>query len=94
MNMQRKLGLAGVLGVAVALGGCFGDDDNTPAPRPVLTTAPTQDDIGGSSGTSGDLVAYVQRLIAADPAQADLAEPVDISGIDLKTADLEEPKDI
>ena len=88
MNMQRKLGLASVLGVAVALGGCFGDDDDAPAPRPVLTTAPTAGDIGT---TSGDLVAYVQRLIAADPAQADLAEPVDISGITLQTSETDEP---
>ena len=91
MNMQRKLGLAAVLAAAVALGGCFGDDDNTPAPRPVLTTAPTPGDIGT---TSGDLVAYVQRLIAADPAESDLAEPVDISGIDLQTSETDEPKDI
>ena len=91
MNMQRKLGLAAVLAAAAALGGCFGDDDDAPAPRPVLTTAPTPADIGT---TSGDLVAYVQRLIGADPAQADLAEPVDISGIDLQTIDNEEPKDI
>ena len=92
MNMQRKLGLAAVLAAAVALGGCFGDDDdNTPASRPVLTTAPTPDDIGTSSDS---LVAYVQRLIAADPTQADLAEPVDISGITLQTSDTEEPKDI
>ena len=97
MNMQRKLGLAGVLGVAVALGGCFGDDDDEAPARPVLTTAPTQGDIGGSPGnpgTSGDLVAYVQRLIGADSAEADLAEPVDISGIDPQTTDSEDPKDI
>ena len=88
MNMQRKLGLAAVLGAAVALGGCFGDDDNTPAPRPVLTTAPMPADIGT---TSGELVAYVQRLIDADPAQADLAEPLDISGVTLQTSETDEP---
>ena len=90
MNMQRKLGLAAVLAAAAALGACSGDDDNTPS-RPVLTTAPTPADIGTSSDS---LVAYVQRLIGADSAQADLAEPVDISGVDLQMSDTEEPKDI
>ena len=90
MNTQRKLGLAMVLAAAAVLGACSGDDDNTPS-RPVLTTAPTPADIGTSSDS---LVAYVQRLIGADSAQADLAEPVDISGIDPQTTDTEEPKDI
>ena len=90
MNMQRKLGLAALLAAVAVFGGCGGDDD-APAPRPVLTTAPTPDDVGT---TSGDLVAYVQRVIGADQAQADLAEPVDISGITLQTSDTDPPTDI
>ena len=87
MNTQRKLGLAALLAAAGVLGACSGDNDDAPA-RPVLTTAPTPGDIGTSSG---DLVAYVQRLIAADSAQADLAEPVDISGVTLQTSETDEP---
>ena len=89
MNMQRKLGLAVVLAAVVVFGGCGGDD--SPPSRPVLDTAPTPADIGTASG---DLIAYVQRLIAADPAQADLAEPVDISGITLQTSEADPPTDI
>ena len=89
MNTQRKLGLAAVLAAAAVLGACSSDDD-TPS-RPVLTTAPTPADIGTSSDS---LVAYLQRLIGADSTQADLAEPVDISGVDLQTSDTEDPKDI
>ena len=91
MKMQRKLGLAAALGVAVVLGGCFGDDDNNAPSRPVLTTAPTPADIGT---TSESLVAYVQRLVNSDAAQADLAEPVDISGVDLQTSETDEPREI
>ena len=89
MNMQRKLGLTVVLAALAVFSGC-GDDDSPPS-RPVLDTAPTPADIGTASG---DLVAYVQRLIAADPAQADLAEPVDISGITLQTSETDLPTDI
>ena len=89
MNMQRKLGLTVVLAAVVIFGGC-GDDDSPPS-RPVLTTAPTPADIGTASG---DLVAYVQKLIDADPAQADLAEPVDISGVTLQTSEADPPTDI
>ena len=91
MNMQRKLGLAAVLAAVAVFGGCGGDDDDAPAPRPVLTTAPTPADVGT---TSGDLVAYVQRVITADQAQADLAEAVDISGITLQTSETDPPTDI
>ena len=103
MNMQRKLGLTAVLAAALALGGCFGDDDdnNTPAPAvppsptagaaPILLTSPTPADLG--TGSEG-LVAYVQKLIAAaaaDPTRADLTEPLDISGVTLQTNDTDEP---
>ena len=90
MNMQRKLGLAVVLAAVAVFSGC-GDDDDSPPSRPVLTTAPTPADVGT---TSGDLVAYVQRVIAADQAQADLAEPVDISAITLQTSETDPPTDI
>ena len=89
MNMQRKLGLAVVLAAVAVFSGCGGDD--SPPSRPVLDTAPTPADIGT---TSGDLVAYVQRLLAVDSAQAALAEPVDISGITLQTSDTDPPTDI
>ena len=90
MNRQRKLGFTVVLAAVAVFGGCGGDDDSPPS-RPVLTTAPTPADIGTASG---DLVAYVQRVIGADQAQADLAEPVDISGITLQTSDTDPPTDI
>ena len=86
MNMQRKLGLAAVLAAAAALGGCFGDDDYTPAPTPITTTVP------GSAGNSpADFNNAVTQLV--NSANVDLLEPSDISAVAASTTATDETSD-
>jgi hypothetical protein len=63
MKTQRKIVFAATLAAALALGGCWGDDDDAPAPVGAGNGAPVPD----SAGTSvAAFLGYIVALGAAD----------------------------
>ncbi len=86
MEMQRKLGMALVIGVAVLAAACSSNDDDTPSPTAGVPASASTDAAG--------LVSYLSRLVQSTGAGDDLVEPADISSFMPPMPETEEPKEI
>ena len=81
--MNKQLSFAALASTAVLLAACGGDGHNDDGPRSQDLTVPA----AASQGTGG-LISYITMLVESS---ADLLEPVDITGFNPQTSELEEP---
>jgi len=71
MNIQRKLLTAGAMAAALALAGCFGDDDDDTVTPPVGST-----EVPASAGVStASFISFLMGLSATDETSEPLSIP-------------------
>lgn len=89
MEMQRKLGLAVVLGTALLAAACSSNNDDAPSPTAGVPASASNDSAG--------LVGYLSQLVQSTGAGDDLVEAADIGNFNPPTSaatETEDPKEI
>ena len=89
MEMQRKLGMALVIGMAALAAACSSNNDDTPSPTSGVPASASTDSAG--------LVNYLAQLVQSTGAGDDLVDPADIGNFNPPTSaatETEDPKEI